>query len=345
MNEFDPREGKSAPALALTQAEQIEFIEELNGPLYLKSRVCKPVLQRLDEALSSGGASYDELVSIEHVLPQTVEIESQWERLFPNEPQRSQWVHRLANLVFLTQRINIRASNWDFERKKKEYFSSSDGSSPFVITQDVLRTEQWTFDHLVNRQKRLLLKLADVWQLDVTDTWLLAIDWQPTQASEPLDVREGGREITDAKLIHAKRASIMAALGRRENIDLTKISGVYYWSENGSVRAVCAVSKRHAVGHLYWYGYTPKWDEFLAEGQTSFLVLGCMDRDSAYALPYKRIAEVFRGLHKTSERHWHIYLEENETGTLELPLPNQKSPISMAPYELGLNRTFLRSVT
>jgi hypothetical protein len=100
------------------------------------------VLQRLDEALSTGGASYDDLVSIEHVLPQTVEKESEWATLFPEEGRRNEWTHRLGNLVFLTHRINTRALNWEFERKKKEYFSSTDGSSPFVITQDGLRTKR-----------------------------------------------------------------------------------------------------------------------------------------------------------------------------------------------------------
>ena len=135
MDEFDPRQGKEKPAdgLSLSDAEQGRFVGVLSGPLYQISRVCKPVMQRLDEALSSGGASYDELVSIEHVLPQTVDDGSEWATLFPDEQERAEWTHRLANLVFLTHRINTRASNWDFEKKKKEYFASSDGSSPFVI--------------------------------------------------------------------------------------------------------------------------------------------------------------------------------------------------------------------
>jgi hypothetical protein len=75
MDQYEPRAGRSAAqvGLVLTPEEQRHFIAALNGPLYKQSRVCKPVLQRLDEALSSGGAAYDDqIVSIEHVLPQTV---------------------------------------------------------------------------------------------------------------------------------------------------------------------------------------------------------------------------------------------------------------------------------
>jgi hypothetical protein len=75
MDEFKPRPNKPAPSQGLTLAivERGNFLKALDGPLYLMSRVCKPVLQRLDEALSAGGATYDNLVSIEHVFPQTVE--------------------------------------------------------------------------------------------------------------------------------------------------------------------------------------------------------------------------------------------------------------------------------
>jgi Protein of unknown function DUF262/Protein of unknown function (DUF1524) len=168
MDEFDPRPDRERPkvGLALSSSEQKEFLEALSGPLYQKARVCKPVLQRLDEALSSGGASYDELVSIEHVLPQTVSEQSEWAVLFPEDAERTEWTHRLANLVFLTRRINTRASNWDFDRKKKEYFASKDGTSPFPLTQGVLQATAWTPEHLVQRQKKLVATLSSVWNLE-----------------------------------------------------------------------------------------------------------------------------------------------------------------------------------
>jgi Protein of unknown function (DUF1524) len=63
-------------------------------------------------------------------------------------------------------RINSRASNWDFDKKKKEYFvSKKDGTSPFPLTQGVLQASQWTPEHLTVRQEALLEKLRQVWQL------------------------------------------------------------------------------------------------------------------------------------------------------------------------------------
>jgi hypothetical protein len=93
---------------------------------------------------------------------------SEWAKLFPDETQRDNWTHRIANLVFLTKRINTRASNWDFARKKKEYFTSKDGTSPFPITQAVIQAKAWTLDHLEARQKQLIKELGKVWQLQAT---------------------------------------------------------------------------------------------------------------------------------------------------------------------------------
>lgn len=314
MDEFDPRQNNNSPpiGLALTEQEQGEFIEALEGPLYRKTRVCKPVLQRLDEALSSGGASYDELVSIEHVLPQTVDDGSEWAALFPDESDRVTWTDRLANLVFLTQRINIRASNWDFERKKKEYFSSTDGSSPFVITQGVLQTEQWTPDHLAARQKKLIEKLKTVWELAAPSTTFPEIASKAT------------RESSDSKYAERRRKMLIEALSQREGVALTNKKGILFSSGDGKLRAACSVSKRYVRGTsaYYWYGYSEEWPVFFSEADKSFLVLGCSDQNVGYAIPNDVMAKILTNLYKTPDKHWHIILEENERGEFELAIPN-----------------------
>lgn len=167
MEEFQPirSTGSQTAGLALSATEVAEFIKVLDGPLYRLTRVCKPVLQRLDESLAAGGATYDTLVSIEHVLPQTVEKDSEWEQLFPDEEVRDAWTHRLGNLVLLTHRINSAASNWDFETKKQKYFQSKKGATTFPLTLRVLQTPGWTLDQLKDNQKDLLGKLQDIWQL------------------------------------------------------------------------------------------------------------------------------------------------------------------------------------
>jgi hypothetical protein len=166
---FDPppRRVARTPGLDLNANEVQEFLKVLDGRIYEKPRVVKAVLQRLDEAVSTGGAFYEDPTSIEHVLPQTVDPNSEWARLFPDKQERENWTHRLANLVFLTRRTNTRASNWDFERKKREYFQSRDGRNPYPLTQQVLDEQTWTTAVLERRQRQYLEHLADVWSLRV----------------------------------------------------------------------------------------------------------------------------------------------------------------------------------
>ncbi len=151
--------------LQLSRSEAYDTREALDGDLYLATKVRLYVLLRLDSALSSGGATYDyPTLSIEHVLPQTPEYGSIWSSTFSLTDQEM-WVHRLANLVLLTRRKNSQASNYDFEDKKKLYFMGPGGTSPFVLTTQVLNSSQWTPDVLTARQTVLLDKLAEVWKL------------------------------------------------------------------------------------------------------------------------------------------------------------------------------------
>jgi hypothetical protein len=284
-------------------------------------------MQRLDEALSSGGASYDELVSIEHVLPQTVYDGSEWAVLFQDEQERSYWTHRLANLVFLTHRINTRASNWDFQRKKKEYFASSDGSSPFVITQGVLQAEKWSPEHLRVRQKQLVEKLCEVWQLNAVD----AEEELDEQSTTP----ESARRLTDTKIIDAKREEMMLALGQRDGLTLNK-KGALCWTDDKAFRAVCTVSTRHRERRSpYWYAYSPEWRNFLSEGQKSFLVFGCVDRSNAYSVPAAELEKIIDTLRRTPDKHWHVDLDENDEGGLDL-VPGSGPRLSLNKYELKL---------
>jgi hypothetical protein len=89
---------------------------------------------------------------------------SVWNSTFSLADQKK-WVHRRANLVLLTRRKNSQASNYDFEDKKKLYFMGPAGTSPRVLTTQVLNSSQWTPDVLADRQTKLLDKLEEVWKL------------------------------------------------------------------------------------------------------------------------------------------------------------------------------------
>ncbi len=152
--------------LQLDEEEQSDILRRLDGDIYLQPYVLRRVLlERLDSLVAESGAIYDHsIVSIEHVLPQNPAEDSEWSAWFPTQELRDRWTHKLANLVLLSRRKNSRASNWEFERKKKEYFQRN-GVSRFPLTTQVINESQWTPAVLEVRQTQLLGALSTEWRL------------------------------------------------------------------------------------------------------------------------------------------------------------------------------------
>ncbi len=152
--------------LQLTRKECQEVLNALNSNMYFLHHICRYVLLRLDSKLSEGVASYDyQTISIEHVLPQRPAPASKWMRWFPTKEIRDRYVHRLGNLVLLSQGKNMKAENFDFEEKKQKYFSTNGGISPFVLTTQVLRYHEWTPAIIEQRQSQLIEALRQIWRL------------------------------------------------------------------------------------------------------------------------------------------------------------------------------------
>lgn len=151
--------------LQLTTEEKTLVTMALAGPVYHQTRVRMPLLLRIDSLLADSGATYEHgVLSIEHVLPQSPEADSQWVSWFPEEDERVKWTHRLGNLVLLSRRKNSQAQNYEFDRKKQEYFQR-EGVATFAVTSQVLSETEWTPEVLQRRQKQLLDKLKAEWRL------------------------------------------------------------------------------------------------------------------------------------------------------------------------------------
>jgi len=153
--------------LQLSGEEREQTVRTLDGDLYSIKNVPRYVLLRLDALLSGGEAKYDyQVISIEHVLPQTPDTGSTWCQNFPDAEEREALVHRLGNLVLLSHRKNSSARNYDFDKKKTKYFVGRGGVSPFVLTTQVLREPTWTPEVIQRRQSDLLKRLCTLWRLD-----------------------------------------------------------------------------------------------------------------------------------------------------------------------------------
>jgi len=152
--------------LQLTSQERSEILNILNGNIYLSKNVPRYVLLRLDAALSDGSASYEyPLITIEHVLPQNPSDGSYWTKHFPEKEIREEFVHKLGNLVLLSRKKNSQARNYDFDKKKNQYFATDKGISPFVLTTQVLQEQEWTPEVIEKRQEDLIKTLGEIWKL------------------------------------------------------------------------------------------------------------------------------------------------------------------------------------
>lgn len=155
-------------AVELSAKEKSEFQEHLRGDVYLMTaRRRNYLILRLDSLMTDGAATYDpSILTIEHVLPQTVRDGTEWSTLWPEVAERASWLHKLANLVPLNQRRNSEAKNFDFDRKKKAYFAGKKGVSSYVLTTQVLSVVRWTPEVVKQRQEALLDVLRGAWFLN-----------------------------------------------------------------------------------------------------------------------------------------------------------------------------------
>jgi uncharacterized protein with ParB-like and HNH nuclease domain len=151
--------------LQLTNLEQQEIINVLNGNFYQMYKINLYVLLRLDTVLSDGIPNYDSYnaITIEHVLPQSPKPDSQWINWFSTEQEREKYVHRLGNLVLLSRRKNSSAQNFEFNYKKEKYFNTP--TAVFSLTIQVIKETEWTPTIIEKRQKYLLEQIKKLWRL------------------------------------------------------------------------------------------------------------------------------------------------------------------------------------
>ena len=154
-------------AVELSDDEKMQLLHVLKSEIYgLTARRRNHIILRLDSFLSDGAATYDSsILTIEHVLPQTVNEGSEWSTLWPDEDVRKAWTHKLANLVPLNKRRNSKAQNYDFDKKKSAYFAGTKAVSSYILTTQVLNESQWTLEVIEKRQEKLINVFKEHWDL------------------------------------------------------------------------------------------------------------------------------------------------------------------------------------
>ena len=159
-------------SIELTPEEIKEFLNRLNSDMYkMVSNKRNYLILRLDSFVADGAASYDsKILTIEHVLPQTVNEDSQWAEWWPDVDERDLWVHKIGNLLPLAKRKNSQAQNYDFDMKKDKYFRGKTGVASYALTTQVLMYSQWTPKTVKERQEELINIYRKNWDLFVPES-------------------------------------------------------------------------------------------------------------------------------------------------------------------------------
>lgn len=142
-----------------------EFISQINSDIYGK-KFAKYLLRKIDYLLRNPSHterrnSYKN-ISIEHILPQNPEENSQWLKDFTKE-QREEWTNKLGNLVLISKSKNASQGRLDFIDKKKKY--SKGGIETFPNSFEVMhQNDKWNMSTLEKNHRHLIKSLEEHYQ-------------------------------------------------------------------------------------------------------------------------------------------------------------------------------------
>ncbi|MFO0457023.1 MAG: hypothetical protein ACK5ZH_05605, partial [Alphaproteobacteria bacterium] len=90
----------------------------------------------------------------------------------------------------------------------------------------------------------------------------------------------------------------------------------------------------------YWYGFNPRQKDFLAEADSGFLVMACVDLQFAFAVPYEVLEPIIPYLNVTENdegiTHWHLQINPPENGEYQFVIPKKGEKLSLKKYEIQL---------
>ncbi|MCF6198732.1 MAG: DUF262 domain-containing HNH endonuclease family protein [Hyphomicrobiaceae bacterium] len=103
--------------------------------------------------------------SVEHLLPQSPEPNSQWLLDFPDEKTRQALTELLGNLFLVRKESeNPRMKNFDLPDKKAILFPQ-DQDHPIYLTNQLKQQTTWTQDDIAQRHQMLLAVVDKIWPL------------------------------------------------------------------------------------------------------------------------------------------------------------------------------------
>ncbi|MEH6433833.1 hypothetical protein [Massilia sp. DD77] len=206
--------------------------------------------------------------------------------------------------------------------------------------------EQTESEETANKIRELLVpfeytrldRLIDVMFTTAKD----AVETVDEVPSEIPDAHQLTNSASDDKAsVDAKREQVLAFFAKAHQVKLIRNSRALYWNDSHTFRVACGVSKRYTDSNVpYWYAFHLFWHDFLIEAEDAFYVLGCLDLDIAFAVPFVALKEHLSDL-DTSTRpngtyYWHIRIMEPQPGTFVLQLSKTGKHLALNRYLVSM---------
>lgn len=139
----------------LFEISKENFENALNRKDFYKKKYAKYILLKYDFLKSSNTALISNYrnISIEHILPQNPDENSQWQRDF-TENEIEDLKHNLGNLILINGKKNTSLGNLDFILKKERYLKKR--IDIFPSGKVFLQETEWEPQSIKDRQKEMI---------------------------------------------------------------------------------------------------------------------------------------------------------------------------------------------
>jgi hypothetical protein len=174
-------------------------------------------------------------------------------------------------------------------------------------------------------------------------TEVVAPEGEGQLTDQPTGKSGKASQFTDNETLRVLRDKIIATLGIDQSTTFLKKSSALHWNAQHDKRVACTLSKRYEQkgpgGYSFWYGYHQTWDEFLAEGSSSLIALGCVGTSFAFAVPWTKLHPLLSALDSTTkpaDKYWHVRVSETTPGHFALLLPGGSGTFPLDAHKISL---------
>lgn len=231
----------------------------------------------------------------------------------------------------------ISADRLDYLLQIKE---KSDDNNTVLQIQELLRPFEYTkVDKIIDVMFSAARDMAPVEQVHRETS---SAD-QPTFESDSDGDQKGGhkQDRTATDLLNRHRLDAINGFGRKLGVNFQRHRQTLFWTPDRKIRVCAAVSKRYDNSYKpYWYAFHPHWDQFLAEGEESYFVLACMDRQHAFAIPHdevrRNLPDCSQTFRESGKSYWHIALGVFNGDSLVWDITKVQRKIDLAPYQFDI---------